>query len=106
MADAAALAPTAAVEVLEVAPPRTKILTFACEIPADMSFVPADPDSIRKPLPPMANSVASPSQHQQEKGIVGTITFLGEKSGSAGALCFSLRTPTTKTRKRMRWLVV
>ena len=80
MADAAAHAPTAAVQVLEVAPPRTKILTFACEIPADMSFVPADPDSIRKPLPPMANSVASPSQHQQEKGIVGTIAFLGEKS--------------------------
>jgi len=65
------------VKVQEVAPPRTKILPFACSIPSDMSFVPNDPDSLRKPLPPVANAGMP---HQQEQGIVGTITFMGKKS--------------------------
>lgn len=67
-----------AVEVVEL-PPRTKILTFACEVPCDMSFVPLDPDSMRRPLPPMVNSGMAQTQ-QHEKGVIGTIAFLGDKS--------------------------
>lgn len=69
--------PSGAVEVQEVAPSRTKVLTFACKIPTDMSFVPNDPDSLRKPMPPVANAGMP---QQQEQGIVGTITFMGDKS--------------------------
>ena len=67
-----------AVEVGELSP-RTKILTFACEVPCDMSFVPLDPDSLRRPLPPVANPGMAQTQ-QHAKGIVGTITYLGDKS--------------------------
>ena len=69
----------AGVSPLVELPARTKILTFACEIPHDMSFVPPDPDALRRPLPQVA-TIMVPQTQQHEIGVIGTITFLGNKS--------------------------
>lgn len=64
------------VVVEELERPNTEILSFACAIPDDMSFVPKDPDDLlvaAQPIP--VNRSSDPNQ-----GIVGTITLLGSKS--------------------------
>jgi len=75
---------TRTIDVQEVSPPRTEMLPFAIALPPDLSFVPTDPDCStivrnKKPLPAATASFTGGGQHQS-KGIVGTITMLGDKS--------------------------
>jgi hypothetical protein len=64
------------VPVEELAHANTEILTFGCEIPSDMSFVPRDPDDPLAAASPIPVNRSS----DENQGIVGTITMLGSKS--------------------------
>ena len=64
------------VPVEESARPNAEILSFGCEIPTDMSFVPKDPDDTFAAAPPIpVNHITDTNQ-----GVVGTITILGGNS--------------------------